>query len=134
MISKLISIFKKVEEDNNTYAKEFIDFYKQCVETFPKTLKSELKRKNINPCPKTGKENSSDNYYLGFTLADILWWEEQIENEPLYFKQPDVLKREIIKAALDVFDGLQIPDEKYKEYTKELIAGMADLNRNKEGE
>ena len=128
MISKLISIFKKVEEDNNTYAQEFIDFYKKCVETFPRTLKNELKRKSIKPCVITGEKNASDTYYLGFMLSDVLWWEEKINNEPLYFKKPDELKREIIKAALDIFDGLQISDEKYNEYTKDLMKELEGLN------
>lgn len=123
MFDKLISIFKRVEEDNNTYAKEFLDFYKQCVENFPRTLKTELKSIGIHPCVKTSKE--TDTYVLSFTLADILWWQTKIENEPLYFKEPGVLKREIVERALDVFDNLQIPDEKYREYTRELLDSMA---------
>ena len=125
MINKLISIFKKVEEDNNTYAKEFLDFYKQCIETFPKTLKSELGNVNIKPCIKATTQSNADSYVLNFTVADLLWWQGMIENDPLYFKEPTLLKREIIHAALDVFDNLKIPDDKCREYARELIEDMA---------
>jgi len=128
MISKLISIFKKVEEDNNTYAQEFIDFYKKCVETFPRTLKNELRNVQIKPCVKTTAQSIADEYTMTFTWADIMWWQGMIENEPLYFKKPDELKREVIHAALDIFDGLQISDEKYNEYTKDLMKELEGLN------
>ena len=125
MIKELIRIFRKVEEDNNTYAKEFLDFYKQCINDFPKTLKSELARMEIKPCVRNNRNCVTVTWVLSFTLSDLLWWQERIENEPVYFKEPKVLKREIIGAALDVFDSLQISDEKYREYTRELIDSMA---------
>lgn len=126
MLDRIIKIFQKVEEDNNTYAKEFLDFYKQCIETFPRTLRTELGNKSINPCIYKNGESDPDKYYLTFTLSDLLWWEEKIEIDPLYFKEPKVLKREITQAALAIYDELQIPDEKYREYTKELIGVRAD--------
>lgn len=119
MLKKLINIFRNIEDDNKTYSDEFIEFYKDCIKEFPKVLKDNLKTRKLNPCVPNQKV--SESYIVEFTMADLLWWEGIIETVNPFFKTPDDFKKEVLMAALDCFDRLNLPDDKYKKYICELV-------------
>lgn len=125
MLKRIISIFKSIEEENNTYSTEFLDFYRWCIEEFPRTLKERLTEKSLHPLvpgqDSTGKMNS---YTVNFKASDLLWWEGIIEAKQPFFKAPEVFRREVLVAALDLLDDLSLPDDRYKEYVKTLTGKL----------
>lgn len=127
MLKKIISIFQKVEEDNNHRSAEFLEFYRECVETFPRSLKSRLAEKGLHPCIKGVTQQKSDNYTVNFKMSDVLWWEGIIEAINPYFKEPRIFKREVLMAALDALDDLSLPDEQYQGYLKEISSKLDSL-------
>ena len=120
MLKKIISIFQKVEEDNNRWSTEFLEFYRECVETFPRSLKERLAEKGLHPCIEGVTPQKSDTYTVNFKMSDVLWWEGTIEAVNPYFKEPKVFKREILMAALDALDNLMLPDDQYQKYLKDI--------------
>lgn len=127
MLKKIISIFQKVEEDNSRWSGEFLEFYRECVETFPRALRERLAEKGIHPCVEGVTKQKSDTYIVNFKMSDVLWWEGIIETEDPYFKEPRVFKRDILMAALDILDSLMLPDEQYQGYLKEIGSKLNTL-------
>ena len=127
MLKKLISIFKKVEEDNNRRSTEFLEFYRECVESFPRNLKNRLAEKGLNPCIKGPTKQRSDGFSVNFRMSDVLWWEGVIESNSPYFKESKDFKREVLMAALDALDNLSLPDDQYQSYLKELGSKLDSL-------
>ena len=127
MLKKIISIFQKVEEDNNRWSSEFLEFYRECVEDFPRGLKERLAEKGLHPCIKGVTQQKSDTYTVNFKMSDVLWWEGIIETVNPYFKEPRIFKREILMAALDALDNLCLPDDQYQRYLKELGSKLDTL-------
>ncbi len=127
MLKKIISIFQKVEEDNNRWSTEFLEFYRECVETFPRSLKERLAEKGLHPCISGVIPQKSDTYTVNFKMSDVLWWEGTIEAVNPYFKEPKVFKREVLMAALDALDNLMLPDDQYQGYLKEIGSKLDSL-------
>ncbi len=128
MLKKIISIFQKVEEDNNRWSAEFLEFYRECVETFPRGLKMRLAEQGLHPCIKDDvTKQKSDTYVVNFKMSDVLWWEGVIEAEDPYFKEPRIFKREVFMAALDALDDLQLPDDQYQGYLKDIGSKLDSL-------
>jgi hypothetical protein len=127
MFKKIIGIFQKVEEDNNRWSAEFLEFYRECVETFPRSLKNRLAEQSIRPCIKGESSRKSDAYTVNFKMSDVLWWEGIIETINPYFKEPKIFKREVLMAALDALDDLKLPDDQYQKYLKEIGSELNTL-------
>jgi hypothetical protein len=60
-------------------------------------------------------------------MSDVLWWEGVIETINPYFKEPRVFKREVLMAALDALDNLQLPDDQYQSYLKDIGSKLDTL-------
>lgn len=122
MFYKLAAFFTKSEQVNKERLDKMIEMMSDLIEHFPAKILKKLDGK-INPAV-----NHSD-WSIQFSMVDVLWWKERFKNEVILFKEPTVIKHEILELLLNELKKQSVTTEISKElneYVKELIKENAN--------
>lgn len=124
MFDTLAKFFNRKLKKNDDEFEKYVEFWKYVLNTFPPQVIKKLqeRRFNIETNPSSGRS------YV-FTLKDIFWWKEKMQNNIINLKPIEQHKQEVKDYMLDIVDSMQI-DESDKE-TREFIIALIEEKLNK---
>ena len=124
MFDTLAKFFNRKLKKNDDEFEKYVEFWKYVLNTFPPQVIKKLqeRRFNIETNPSSGRS------YV-FTLKDIFWWKEKMQNNIINLKPIEQHKQEVKDYMLDIVDSMQI-DESDKE-TREFIIALVEEKLNK---
>lgn len=123
MFDTLAKFFNRELKRNNDEFDKYVEFWKSILNTFPKQVISKLHEKCFNI-----ETNSNSGRSYDFTLKDIFWWKEKMQNEIVSLKPIEQHKREVKDYMLSIIDQMKI-DESDKE-TREFIMSLIEEKFN----
>lgn len=124
MFDSLAKFFNREIKKNDEEFEKYVEFWKYVLNTFPKQVITKLheRRFNIETTPNSGRS-------YDFTLKDIFWWKELMQDKIICLKPIEEHKKEVKDYMLDIVDKMHI-DESDKE-TKEFITALIEEKLNK---
>lgn len=117
MFEKLAAFFNKSEQVNKERFDKMIDIMNDLIEHFPIKILKKLDGK-IHPAI------NRPDWSIQFSAVDILWWKEKFDNEVILFKEPTIIKHEVLQLLLAELKKQECATQVSKElneYVKELI-------------
>ena len=124
MFDILAKFFNREIEKNDNEFDKYVEFWKYVLNTFPKQVIAKLHKRRfiIETTPNSGR-------YFDFTLKDIFWWKELMQDKIICLKPIEEHKREVKDYMLVIVDKMKI-DESDKE-TREFITALIEEKLNK---
>ena len=124
MFDTLAKFFNRELKKNDDEFDKYVEFWKYVLNTFPPQVIKKLheRRFNIETNPASGRS-------YDFTLKDILWWKQTLQDKIINLKPIEQHKQEVKDYMLDIVDLMKI-DESDKE-TKEFITALIEEKLNK---
>lgn len=124
MFDTLAKFFNRELKKNDDEFDKYVEFWKYVLNTFPPQVIKELheRRFNIETNPTSGR-------HYDFTLKDILWWKEKMQDNIINLKPIEQHKQEVKDYMLDIVDKMKI-DESDKE-TREFITALIEEKLDK---
>lgn len=124
MFDTLAKFFNRELKKNDDEFDKYVEFWKYVLNTFPPQVIKKLheRRFNIETNPNSGRS-------YDFTLKDIFWWKEKMQDVIICLKPIEEHKKEVKDYMLDIVDSMKI-DENDKE-TKEFITALIEEKLNK---
>lgn len=117
MFEKLAAFFSESEQVNKERLDKMTEMMSDLIEHFPIKI---LKKLNGKVHPAINRQDWS----IEFSMVDVLWWKERFKNEVILFKEPTVIKHEILELLLNELKKQTDITETSKEmndYLKELV-------------
>ena len=124
MFDTLAKFFNRELKKNDDEFDKYVEFWKYVLNTFPPQVIKKLHERSFNI---ETDPNSSRSY--DFTLKDIFWWKEQMQDNIINLKPIEQHKQEVKDYMLDIVDSMKI-DESDKE-TREFIIALVEEKLNK---
>ena len=124
MFDTLAKFFNRELKKNDDEFDKYVEFWKYILNTFPPQVIKKLHERSFNI---ETDPNSSRSY--DFTLKDIFWWKEQMQDNIINLKPIEQHKQEVKDYMLDIVDSMKI-DESDKE-TREFIIALVEEKLNK---
>lgn len=117
MFKKLALFFSRSEQVNKERLDKMIEMMSDLIELFPAKI---LKKFNGKIHPAINRPD----WCIEFSMVDILWWKECFKNEVILFKEPTVIKHEILELLLDELKrqtDITSLSKEMNDYCKELL-------------
>lgn len=117
MFEKLSLFFSKSEQINKERLDKMTEMMSELIEHFPAKILKKFSGK-IHPAV------NRPDWSIEFSITDVLWWKERFANEVILFKEPTVIKHEILELLLNELkqqtDVTNLSKE-MNDYVKELV-------------
>ena len=124
MFDTLAKFFNRELKKNDDEFDKYVEFWKYVLNTFPPQVIKKLheRRFNIETDPSSGR-------FYNFTLKDIFWWKEIMQDKIINLKPIEQHKQEVKDYMLDIVDKMKI-NESDKE-TRKFITALIEEKLNK---
>lgn len=124
MFDTLAKFFNHALKKNDDEFDKYVEFWKYVLNTFPPQVIKKLHERSFNI-----ETNPNSGHFYDFTLKDIFWWKELMQDKIINLKPIEQHKQEVKDFMLDIVDTMKIY-ESDKE-TREFITALIEEKLNK---